>query len=107
MDMRAMTHSFAWSWSGKPIQVGYDVRGEGETVVLLPAFSTVSTRDEMAPLALRLGPAVRTVAVDWPGFGAGRHTDLPHGPDLHLAFLAAFVNAVLPRPVAVVAAGHA
>jgi pimeloyl-ACP methyl ester carboxylesterase len=84
------------------------VRGEGgETVLLLPAFSTVSTRDEMRPLAERLAPDFRTIAPDWPGFGSGRHPRLRHGPGLHLAFLRAFLDRVVAGPAAVVAAGHA
>jgi pimeloyl-ACP methyl ester carboxylesterase len=109
------TATFAWSWDGQPVAVGYDTRGDGRegrgTVVLLPAFSTVSTRDEMRALAERLAPDLRTVAPDWPGFGEGRHPKLRHGPDLQLAFLRAFVEQVATGPasgpVMVVAAGHA
>ena len=103
--------TFTWSWGGRPVTVAYDVRGEDRhglgTVVLLPAFSTVSTRDEMRPLAEHLSPDLRTVAPDWPGFGAGRHPALRHGPELHLAFLRAFVEQVVAEPAMVVAAGHA
>lgn len=102
-----VTHIFEWTWKGKPVRVGYDVVGEGGTVVLLPSFSTVSTRDEMRPLADLLAPDFRTVAPDWPGFGAGRHQRLDHGPELHLAFLRAFVDQVVAGPAGVVAAGHA
>ena len=105
--MGGETGMFGWSWEGTPVSTGCDTRGEGETVLLLPAFSTVSTRAEMAPLAARLGPGFRTVTPDWPGFGSGRHPRLPHGPDLHLAFLESFVRQRLTSPVAVTAAGHA
>ena len=107
----ARSSTFEWTWNGRAVPVGYDVRGPdkkaGGTVVLLPAFSTVSTRDEMRPLAERLAPEFRTLAPDWPGFGAGRHPALDHGPALHLAFLLAFLDQVATRPAAVVAAGHA
>lgn len=116
-DTRAVTSAgtFAWSWGGQPITAAYDARGEDRrgvgTVVLLPAFSTVSTRDEMRPLAECLAPGLRTVAPDWPGFGAGKHPPLRHGPELHLAFLRAFVEQVATesasRRAMVVAAGHA
>ncbi len=105
------TDTFEWTWNGKPVAVGYDVRGRGNeaggTVVLLPAFSTVSTRDEMRPLAERLAPEFRTIVPDWPGFGAGRHPALKHGPELHLGFLRDFLERVVAGPAAVVAAGHA
>lgn len=106
----AETGVFEWAWRGTPVRVGYDVRGADAghgTAVLLPAFSTVSSRDEMRPLAERLAPDLRTVAPDWPGFGAGQHPRLDHGPDLHSAFLRAFVERVVGEPAAVVAAGHA
>jgi pimeloyl-ACP methyl ester carboxylesterase len=99
---------FEWVWNGRSVRAGYDVRGDGdETVLLLPAFSTVSTRDEMRRLAELLSPDFRTIALDWPGFGAGRHPRLDHGPGLHLAFLRAFMEQVADGPAAVVAAGHA
>ena len=99
--------TFEWSWNGKAVQAGYDDRGTGPAVVFLPSFSTVSTRDEMRPLAGLLAPNFRTVVPDWPGFGRGRHLRLDHGPDLHLAFLRAFMDRVVAGPAMVVAAGHA
>ena len=99
---------FEWVCNGRSVHVGYDVRGDtGETVLLLPAFSTVSTREEMCPLAELLSHDFRTIAPDWPGFGAGRHPRLDHGPGLHLAFLRAFMEQVVDGRAAVVAAGHA
>ena len=110
-EIGASTATFEWAWNGKPVAVGYDVHGRdhaaGGTVVLLPAFSTVSTRDEMRPLAERLAPDVRTIVPDWPGFGAGRHSTLHHEPALHLDFLRRFLERVVAGPAAVVAAGHA
>ncbi len=110
-DITARTATFEWAWNGKPVAVGYDVRGQDRaasgTVVLLPAFSTVSTRDEMRPLAGLLSSQVRTIVPDWPGFGAGRHPKLDHEPALHLDFLQAFLEQVVAGPVAVAAAGHA
>jgi pimeloyl-ACP methyl ester carboxylesterase len=76
-------------------------------VLLLPAFSTVSTRREMWPLAEALGDGFRAVAVDWPGFGDGRQPRLDYAPDLLLRFLEAFVAVTFSDPPAVVAAGHA
>jgi pimeloyl-ACP methyl ester carboxylesterase len=101
------SRTFDWYWAGKSIRVGYDVLGEGPAILLLPAFSTVSTREEMAPLAARLAEGFRTIAADWPGFGRSPAPKLTHSPDLHRAFLAAFVDSVLDGPTAVVAAGHA
>jgi pimeloyl-ACP methyl ester carboxylesterase len=104
MDSEART--FDWAWSSTPVTTGYDVRGKGPTLLLLPAFSTVSTREEMAPLATRLA-GFRTVAVDWPGFGRHPSPRLTQDPDLHRAFLSAFANQVPGGYAGVVAAGHA
>jgi pimeloyl-ACP methyl ester carboxylesterase len=104
-------HAFDWSWQGTHVRVGYDSFGDADDnrplVVLLPAFSTVSTREEMRPLAARLTPEVRAVIPDWPGFGRGRHPALPHAPELHLAFLKDFLAQLGAGPAMVVAAGHA
>jgi pimeloyl-ACP methyl ester carboxylesterase len=105
--MSSIACTFDWYRDGRSIPVGYDVLGNGPSVLLLPAFSTVSTREEMAPLARRLAGELRTVAVDWPGFGRPVAPKLVHSPDLHFAFLAAFVESVLGGHAAVVAAGHA
>jgi pimeloyl-ACP methyl ester carboxylesterase len=105
--MNGGSQVFDWRWAGKSIPVGYDVRGEGPAVLLLPAFSTVSTRDEMAPLAARLAGGFQAIAADWPGFGRSAAPKLTHSPDLHRAFLATFVDSVLGGPTAVMAAGHA
>ena len=62
----------SWRWRDVTIDLGLGIRGEGPTVLMLPALSSISTRREMAPLQERLAPRFRTVAIDWPGFG-----DLP------------------------------
>jgi hypothetical protein len=40
--------TFAWSWRGTPIPVGYEVSGPAgaEPILMLPAMSTVSTRSK-------------------------------------------------------------
>jgi pimeloyl-ACP methyl ester carboxylesterase len=84
------------------------VKTHGLPVLLLPAFSTVSSREEMRPLAERLAAqGCCCTLVDWPGFGdstRGRHG---YGPRLCRHFLADFAAAVTPKRAAVVAAGHA
>ena len=44
----------SWAWQGAAIDVGLSIRGEGRTVLMLPAMSSISTRHEMAPLQTRL-----------------------------------------------------
>jgi hypothetical protein len=58
-------------------------------------------------LASRLAQRFRTVAVDWPGFDCFAVPRLVQSPDVHLAFLGAFVDAVIGGRAAVLAADHA
>lgn len=69
--LRSGAGVFGWACRGQPVPVGYDRHGEDhsngggrETVVLLPAFSTVSTRDKMRPPAERLARQFHTVVPD-------------------------------------------
>lgn len=98
---------FDWNWNGRRVAVGYDESGSGPPVVLLPALSTVSTREEMATLADVLAGDHRVLSVDWPGFGRNPRPHLPYGPDLYRRFLADFLASVVTGPALVVAAGHA
>ncbi|MBD2258368.1 hypothetical protein [Pseudanabaena sp. FACHB-2040] len=43
--------TYSWDWQGKTLEVIYETVGEGPTVLLLPALSTVSTRAELAVMA--------------------------------------------------------
>ena len=63
------TGYITWTWNGEAIRVGCDRFGEGPTVLLLPAFSSISTRGEMKPLQESLAREFATVNIDWPGFG--------------------------------------
>ena len=63
-------------------------------MLLLPAFSTVSSREEMRPLAERLAAqGCRCTLVDWPGFGDSTRGRLSYGPRLYHHFLADFMAA--------------
>ena len=99
---------FSWSWGGTAVEAVYETPHPGTPVLLLPAFSTVSSREEMRPLADRLAlEGFGCILVDWPGFGSSSRARLDYGPALYRAFLADFVSAVVPTGAAVVAAGHA
>jgi pimeloyl-ACP methyl ester carboxylesterase len=104
----ATAFTFHWEWRGRPINVAYETLGQGRPVLLLPAFSTVSSREEMRPLAERLAAqGCSYMLVDWPGFGESTRGRQGYGPELYRHFLADFVAAVVPSGAAVVAAGHA
>jgi pimeloyl-ACP methyl ester carboxylesterase len=103
----ATVQEYLWNWKGTQIKVIYETRGQGNTVLLLPAFSTVSTRSEMRPLAELLAANFQVVSVDWPGFGDSDRPRTDYEPQLYHQFIQDFVESTFSSPVAVVAAGHA
>jgi pimeloyl-ACP methyl ester carboxylesterase len=106
------TGTFAWSWNGTPIPVGYEISGPdgAEPVLLLPALSTVSTRDEVRELARRLGHR-RVVVSDWPGFGDTARPAIDYDGALYRGFLEALIDHLRGQlghtAFPVVACGHA
>ena len=101
-----MSDSIEWTWRDETICVGIDHRGQGPTVLMLPALSSISTRSEMRPLAEKLASIFTTIAIDWPGFGDQPRPSVAWEPDAYRAFLAHILQE-LPKPTATVAAGHA
>jgi pimeloyl-ACP methyl ester carboxylesterase len=100
-------HNYRWTWEGQPLTVVYETLGEGKPVLLLPAFSTVSTREELRGIAQRLSSQFQAIALDWPGFGQSERLPLDYRAELYRQFLHDFVRDILDCPTAVVAAGHA
>ena len=98
---------FLWNWENRPLRVVYETLGQGSPLLLLPAFSSVSTREEMGELARLLAPHFQVVAVDWPGFGESSRPSLDYRPELYEQFLTDFVNSVFNTAINVLAAGHA
>ncbi|QCI64021.1 alpha/beta fold hydrolase [Phreatobacter stygius] len=96
-----------WNWHGQPVRLGLDEAGEGATVLLLPALSSISTRGEMIPLMRSLSSRFRVVTVDWPGFGDRPRPRIDWTPDSLQAFLEWLLGEVVSDPLAIVAAGHA
>lgn len=95
-----------WVWDGKTISLDMTIYGEGPTVLLLPALSSISTRREMRLLQERIGGTCRTVALDWPGFGDIPRPKVAWRPDTYRAFLQHIAGEVV-KPAATIAAGHA
>lgn len=88
------------------VTLGVDEAGSGPSVVLLPALSSISTREEMRPLLDRLAANFHVVSVDWPGFGGLARPAQDWSPEILSGFLDWFLTEVAPRPDAIVAAGH-
>ncbi|MBD6618855.1 alpha/beta hydrolase [Komarekiella sp. 'clone 1'] len=102
-----VVQEYLWNWDNQQLRVVYETLGKGSPLLLLPAFSTVSTRLEMGELARLLAPHFQVVAVDWPGFGESSRPSLDYNPALYHQFLADFVKSVFNNTITVIAAGHA
>jgi pimeloyl-ACP methyl ester carboxylesterase len=102
-----MKQTIHWEWESSDIALGVDEVGNGASVVLLPALSSISTRDEMRPLFDKLSSRFHVTTVDWPGFGDRARPRKNWSPDSLSAFLDWFLSEVVAPPHAVIAAGHA
>jgi len=89
------------------ITLGLDEAGSGRSVVLLPALSSISTRDEMRPLFDKLASSFHVVTVDWPGFGGWARPGYDWSPEILSTFIEWFLIEVTLPPHAIIAAGHA
>ncbi len=107
LESRPSTQTYQWNWLGKSVAVAYEVAGSGEPILLLPSFSTVSSRSEMAGLATYLIPQFQVTSLDFPGFGDSDRLSLDYSPALYQQFLADFIRDNYSTPIMVIAAGHA
>ena len=100
-------HQFSFEWNQHRYSIAYDTVGQGKPVLLLPAFSTVSTRSEMKGIAERISDRYQAITLDWLGFGESDRPALDYQPALLQQVLQSFVKATFSKPVAIIAAGHA
>ena len=66
--------------------------GEGSPVLLLPAFSSVSSRAEMRGVAQLLAPYFKVVVPDWVGFGESGRLSFQYDSKIYHKFLNNFVS---------------
>lgn len=85
---------------------GVEVIGTGADALLLPALSSISTRQEMRPLAQRLDGRLRCTIRDWPGFGARPRPGIALSPDRMRRFLDTILGDDTGMPLVGIAAGH-
>jgi pimeloyl-ACP methyl ester carboxylesterase len=102
-----MTRAIQWKYGSVEVTLGLDEADQGASVVLLPALSSISTRQEMRPLLDRLASRFHVAAVDWPGFGDLPRPSANWSPDMLSAFLDWFLTEIISPPHTIVAAGHA
>jgi pimeloyl-ACP methyl ester carboxylesterase len=98
---------YSWHWQDCPLTITYEVLGQGQDLLLLPAMSTVSTREEVAGIAEALASQFTVTTLDWPGFGQSSRPALDYSPALYQQFLQDFVRDHFSQPVVAIAAGHA
>jgi pimeloyl-ACP methyl ester carboxylesterase len=98
---------YNWNFSGKQYQVVYEIIGQGNPVLLLPAFSTVSSREEMKGIAQILATQYQVTVLDWLGFGESQCPPVDYNPLLFEQLLSDFVKSIFNSPIVLVAAGHA
>lgn len=97
---------YNWQWSNQTLKVSYDRLGQGAPILLLPAFSTVSSKQEWDKAAQLLALNYQVTCVDWPGFGESSRPTVAYNPIFYKTFLQDFVLACFDRPIILVAAGH-
>lgn len=106
-QLQEMERRIRYRPDGCEITLGLEEAGSGPSVVLLPALSSISTREEMTPLLARLASNFRVVAVDWPGFGGYPRPRCDWSPEILSKFLDWFITEVTLLPHGIIAAGHA
>lgn len=101
-----VVRTYQWNWKNRPVTVVYEVLGEGSPLLLLPAFSSVSSREEMRGVAQLLAPYFQVFVPDWIGFGESSRLPFQYDSKIYHKFLNNFVSRVFSEPVVVIAAGH-
>lgn len=97
---------YSWNWQAKQYQIVYETIGQGNPVLILPAFSTVSSRTEMKGIAQILSYQYRVTVLDWLGFGESECPPVDYSPVLFHQLLQDFVKSLFDQPIIIIAAGH-
>lgn len=100
-------HVYNWNFLDKQYRVVYETVGAGNPVLLLPAFSTVSSRTEMKGIANILATQHQVTVLDWLGFGESQCPPVDYNPALFQQLLGDFVKSIFNSPIILIAAGHA
>ncbi len=106
--------AYAWTYQGETIRIAYGISGgDGPAWLLLPALSTISSRQEWQPfieaICGRSSDAAfvpRLISLDWPGFGASERRRLAYDANLLASFLLDFRRDCCPEDCGLLAAGH-
>jgi pimeloyl-ACP methyl ester carboxylesterase len=102
----ANLQKFSWQWQNQTFEIVYDIQGQGTPVLLLPAFSTVSSRGEMAGIGKILATKFQVYSLDWLGFGDSERPILNYEPAIFKQLLIDLVQSTFKQPVIIISAGH-
>ena len=98
---------YNWNFSDEQYQIVYETIGEGNPVLLLTAFSTVSSRTEMKGIANILAAQYQVTVLDWLGFGESQCPPVNYNPALFQQLLGNFIKSTFNSSIILIAAGHA
>jgi len=98
---------YTWNFLDQQYQIVYETIGAGKPILLLPAFSTVSSRTEMKGIANLLATEYRVTVLDWLGLGESDCPPVDYNPELFQQLLADFIEYNFNSPIILIAAGHA
>jgi len=98
---------YHWNFLDKQYQVVYETIGQGNPILLLPAFSTVSSRTEMKGIANLLATNYQVTVLDWLGFGESQCPPVDYSPALFQQLLEDFIKSIFNSPIILIAVGHA
>jgi len=107
LAIESSTQIYNWRWEKKVISIAYEVMGNGSPILLLPALSTISSRDELRQLGTLLAVNHKVYILDWVGFGESDRPNIKYEPKVFRGLLRSFVRETFSEPIVVMAAGHA
>ncbi|MFM7639961.1 MAG: alpha/beta fold hydrolase [Cyanobium sp.] len=106
----ARSRTTRWRHTGPSLEIAFTEQGgPGPAWLLLPALSTISSRQEWEPFVAAIGrrqgaEVPRLISIDWPGFGDSDRPRLAYDAALLARFLADFVRDHCPADCGVIAA---
>jgi len=109
----ARSSTYRWDHAGRSLKIAITEQGgAGPAWLLLPALSTISSRQEWDPFVAAISrrqgaEAPRLISLDWPGFGDSDRPRLPYDAELLAQCLADFAGDHGLADCGVIAAGHA
>ncbi|MGI0479698.1 alpha/beta hydrolase [Geminocystis sp. CENA526] len=97
---------FIWNYEQSAFKISFETLGKGKAILLLPSFSTVSSRSEMNAIAEFLASQYQVTVFDWLGFGESDRPKIDYQPNIYQQLLTDFVNHYFSEPIIIVTAGH-